>query len=134
MKYSLLCIMFFCLFTSGCANNTDFVSGLTKLSAIQAQSQLISEDLKIVNSNVSIKPGGFGFITIQGRPETKYKITTSFRKRNRLVNVTQWRVTGTDGRATFNWVVDPETAPGTYSAVISGGGKRLDTYHTVLFE
>lgn len=116
---------------SGCSSRINLISRLNKASTIQTQSQTIVDDLKIINSKVSLRHGEFGFITIQGRPETKYKITTSFKKRSRAVSVTQWRVTGINGQATFNWFVDSETLPGTYSAIISGGGKSLNTYHTV---
>lgn len=131
MKYSLLYILFLSIFISGCNNKNDLMSKLVKLSATQTQSQNIVDDLKIINSKAIVNRGDFGFITIQGRPETKYRITTSFNKGNRVVSVNQWRVTGVNGLATFNWVVDSETIPGTYTAVISGGGKKLNTYHTV---
>jgi hypothetical protein len=131
MRYRLFYILLLCIFISGCSSRIDLISLLTKFSTIQTQSQTIADDLKIINSKAIVNHGEFGFITIQGRPETKYKITTSFKKSNRVVSVTQWRVTGINGQATFNWFVDSETLPGTYSATISGGGKSLNTYHTV---
>jgi hypothetical protein len=131
VKYRLLYILLLCLFISGCSSKNYLISKLTRLSIVQTQSQTIVDDLKIINSKAIVNHGEFGFITIQGRSETKYKITTSFKRRNRVVSVTQWRLTGIDGQATFNWFVDSETVPGTYSATISGGGNRLNTYHTV---
>ncbi len=131
MKYRLLYILLLSIFISGCSSKIDFTSRLTKLSTIQTQSQTIVDDLKIINSKAIVNHGESGFITIQGRPETKYKITTSFKKRNKVISVNQWRITGINGQATFNWFVDSETISGTYSAIISGGGKRLTTYHTV---
>lgn len=131
MRYRVLCILLFSLFVLGYSNKADLVPSLTKLSAAQTQSQSIRDEIKIINSKAIVKQGDFGFITIQGLPNTKYRITTSFKRGNRIVSVNQWRATGVNGQATFNWLVDSETAPGTYPAVISGGGKRLTTYHTV---
>lgn len=131
MRYSLLYILLFFILISGCSSEVHLISKLTELSTAQAQLQTVADDLRIINSKTNLSHGDFGFITIQGHPETKYKITTSYKRRNRVVSVTQWRITGIDGTATFNWVVDSETIPGTYSVVISGGGKRLNTYHTV---
>lgn len=132
VKCRLLCILFLCLFISSCNINTDSVTKFNKLSSEQTQSQLAGNNLRIINSNTYIKHGDFGFITIEGLPKTKYKITTSFKKDQKVISVTQWRVTDVNGNATFNWIVDSETIPGTYPAVITGGGKKLDTYHTVL--
>ena len=36
------------------------------------------------------------------------------------------------GVATFNWIVDMKTTPGTYAASIFGGGYTLNTTHIVL--
>lgn len=131
MKYILLCILFSCILLSG-FSKIDITPRFLKSSAVQTQSQAAAENLRIISSNANIRHGDFGFITIQGRPETEYKIATSYRRGNRVISVTQWRVTGQNGQATFNWVVDAETVPGTYSAVITGGGEQLTTYHTIL--
>lgn len=131
MKLRLLCVLLLCVFISGCSSIINLPSGLIRLSALQSQSRSLADDLRIINSNAIVNRGDFGFITIQGRPQTRYRITTSFRRGNRIIPVNQWRVTGSNGQATFNWVVDPETTPGTYPAIISGVGRSLNTYHTV---
>lgn len=131
MKCRLLYFLLLSIFLFGGSSPINLTPGLTKVLAIETQSHSIADELIIINSSASVRPGEFGFITIQGRPETKYRITTTFKKNKRVVFVRQCRVTGINGQATFNWFVDSETIPGTYSALISGGGKRVNIYHTV---
>ena len=131
MKCRLLFFLLLSVFLFGGSSPINLTPRLTKVSAIETQFQNIADDLTIINSKTSVRQGEFGFITIQGRPETKYRITTTFKKNRRIISVRQWRITGINGQATFNWFVDFETIPGNYSAIISGGGKRLNTYHTV---
>lgn len=131
VRYRLLYVLLLCIIASGCSTKNDLISRLTKFSTIQAQSEAIGDNLTILNSKTSIRGGEFGFITIQGQPGIKYKISTLYKKGNRTLSVTQWRVTDARGQATFNWFVDSDTTPGTYSATISGGGKTINTYHTV---
>lgn len=131
MKLILLCMIFICEFLSGCSSKINMPPGLVRLSSVQSQPQELAGSLSIINSSTAVNRGGFGFITIQGRPGTRYKITTSYRNGNRIISVNQWRITDSNGQATFNWVVGPETVPGTYPAIIYGGGRSINTYHTV---
>lgn len=128
MKPGLLFTLLLIIFTTGCNSP---ISEINNFSSIQVQSQYVSNDLRIINSKITINRGDFGFITIEGIPQTKYRITTSFNKGGKIISVTQLRVTGPNGQATFNWFVDYDTLPGTYQATISGGGKSLSIYHTV---
>lgn len=96
------------------------------------ENQEMNNELKIIKSNTSLRGSEMGFITMKGTPGVRYTITTSYKKGNLTVPVTQWRVADEDGLVTFNWVVDSKTAPGTYSALISGGGKELRMNHIVL--
>lgn len=131
MKVKLLCMIFICIFLSGCSSIINMTHGIVRLSSVQSGLQSLPSDLSIINSSTVVNRGGFGFITIQGRPETRYRITTSYKKGNRIISVNQWRITDSNGQATFNWVVGPETVPGTYPAIIYGGGRSINTYHTV---
>lgn len=97
-----------------------------------AVSSTVKGNLKILNSTSQVKHGGAGFITIKGRPRTRYYIRTSYRLANRTILVTQWRITDGTGVAVFNWIVSTDTVPGTYTATITGDGETLRTNHTVL--
>lgn len=87
--------------------------------------------LKIISSKTVLRRGETGIIVIQGKPNTTYKITTTYALNGREFFVTQRRVTDGSGQATFNWVVERGTDLGTRKAVITGGGKSIDLTHTV---
>ena len=131
MKLRLLCMILICMFLSGCRSKTNMPSIFGRLSSMQYTTQGLPGDISIINSNTAVNRGDFGFITIQAQPGTRYRITTSYKKGSRIVSVNQWRITDSKGQATFNWVVSPETVPGTYPAIIYGGGRSINTYHTV---
>lgn len=87
--------------------------------------------LQIINETSTLKKGEAGVITIQGKPNTKYIIETSYSISGKSIAVKQWRITDSSGRAAFNWVVDNKTDAGTRKAFIYGGGERIETSHTV---
>lgn len=93
---------------------------------------VVVDNLQIIHSSTTLRHGDAGFITIQGRPGTQYTISTSYRVGNAVISVRQMRFTGKNGQATFNWVVSPETVPGTYTGRITGDGKSMDISHTVI--
>ena len=126
----LLCILFLCVFLMGCSTQNYLNSNGDENSSVQTQAA--PQDLRIINSRTTLRLGEAGFITIQGEPGVRYTIKTSFRMGNHVIPVTQWRVAGTNGQATFNWVVSQETVPGTYSGTISGGGRTIQISHTVV--
>jgi hypothetical protein len=132
MLHKLLCFVLFLLFIVGCSSNTSLISEPEKAQISRLQTTSTPNELKIIRSNTKLKAGDMGFITIQGKPGVRYKIESSFKVGKRVIPVTQWRVAGTNGQATFNWVVSSETTPGNYAAVISGNGKALNVSHAVL--
>jgi hypothetical protein len=93
---------------------------------VKAQTQL-----KVLASKTVLKRGETGAVTIQGIANTKYTIKTSYAIGDREISVVQMRATDENGEATFNWVVDRRTVLGTRTAVISGGGERIELTHTV---
>lgn len=93
---------------------------------VKAQTQL-----SVISSNTVLKRGETGIIIIQGKPNTNYTIKTSYRLGDKEIAVGQMRVADENGQATFNWFVDRRTALGTRTAVISGGGERIELTHTV---
>ncbi len=132
MKSKLLYILLVSTFMIGCSNKIDIASNTEKLAAIQTQGEATSANLKVVNSQTTLKHGSVGYITIQGKAKTKYTLKSSFKVGNRVVDVTQWRITGDSGQTTFNWIVSPETVPGSYNIFIYGGGEKLNLSHTVI--
>jgi hypothetical protein len=92
----------------------------------------ISRNIQIVNSNTNLKLGETGFYMIQALPNTRYTITTNYKKGTHVMSVSQWRKTDESGYATFNWVVGANTQPGVYTAIIRGGGARLKTNYIIL--
>lgn len=101
------------------------------LTAPQAQSVMAQNSLTIISSVSTVKHGETGAIIIQGTPRTQYSIKTSYKLGNKTIPVIQWRTTDQIGVTTFNWIVSNGTTPGTYNAIISGGGNTLTTTHTV---
>jgi hypothetical protein len=95
-------------------------------------SHQVAEGLRVINARNVLRKGETGIITIQGQPGKKYEIKTSYKITNRTVTVTQWRVTDSNGFATFNWVVGMDTVAGTYSGQIRGNGSSINITHTVL--
>jgi hypothetical protein len=116
----------------GCSNEINTASNTNKSVTVQTQAEVAQNNLRIINSQTTLNHGGMGYITVQGKAKTQYTLLSSFKVGNRVVDVTQWRITGDSGQATFNWIVSPETVPGTYDIFISGGGERLNLSHTVL--
>jgi hypothetical protein len=133
MKYKLLCILLFCFLAVGYIVESKFTACLNNPSSVgvQAQTMAASTALTVVSSKTTIRPGDSGYITIQGKPGIRYKLKSSFGIGTRLMYVTQLRTTDANGMATFNWVAEPSSVPGTYSISITGGGETLNLSHTV---
>lgn len=136
MKRKLYFILFFSIlalslswYTGNAITNT--VTGEKEKGKTVTVQSLQATSLQIINSTASLKRGETGIITIQGKPNTRYTIETSYRMGGRSISIRQWRISDSSGRATFNWVVDAKTEPSTQSAVISGGGEVVETTHTV---
>ncbi|QGU96133.1 hypothetical protein GOM49_14435 [Clostridium bovifaecis] len=132
MRNKLLYILIFSIFIAGCGKEIDKIQYVNKLSTIEVRGEVVSEILKVIDSNTTLKRGEIGYIIIQGKPRTRYTLQSSFRIGSKEQYVTQWRVTGGSGQATFNWVVDFETAPGTHDISITGNGEKIHLTHTVL--
>lgn len=134
MKIWIICSLFLSVCLTGSDVNTKTIPTTlnTSKTQFQLQKHTIIGELKIIHSITTVKRGGVGIITIQGKPGIKYNIKSSFKLGDKLNTVTQWRIADSNGQATFNWVVSTDTVPGTYSAIISGGGKIIKTEHTVL--
>lgn len=131
MKYKLLCILLFCFLAVGYIDEINFMSYINKSASIEVQAQQISTALTVVSSKTTIRPGDSGYITMQGKPRTKYMLKSTFGIGTRIMYVTQWRTTDANGMATFNWVAESSSVPGTYSISITGGGETLKLSHTV---
>lgn len=92
----------------------------------------INRAIRIINSNTNLKQGDTGFFMIQALPNTRYTITTNYKRGTQIMSVSQWRRTDESGYATFDWVVGANTQPGVYTAIIRGGGTRIKTNYIIL--
>lgn len=131
MKRRFLYILAVCLIIGGVLGVISSISKPENETGTFS-AETVADNLQIIRSNTTLRTGDSGFITIQGRPGTKYTINTTYRIGNTVISVSQMRVTGAKGQATFNWVVSPETVPGTYTGRITGDGKSIGISHTVL--
>ncbi|MGK0468051.1 hypothetical protein [Clostridium sp.] len=132
MKIKAACI----IFLGVCIIGFYGVFGTTPVVQVfnmsQKQPMISQGKLKIINAVSVVKRGETGLITIQGIPNTRYNITTSYKIKDKTIPVIQWRKTDGIGMTTFNWIVNVKTIAGTYDATISGGGDILKTNHTVV--
>ncbi|MCJ7690302.1 MAG: hypothetical protein MUO60_13395 [Clostridiaceae bacterium] len=132
MKIKAACIIFLGVCIMG-FYGINVTTPVVEAFNISQKQPLISQgQLKIISSVSVVKHGDTGLITIQGIPNTRYNITTSYKIKDKTISVIQWRTTDRIGVTTFNWIVNMKTIAGTYDATISGGGAILKTNHTVL--
>jgi hypothetical protein len=116
----------------GSYNSVQSMSTVKLFASEQTQSVMAQSSLNIKRSVSNVKRGGAGLIVIQGAPNTRYSIKTSYKLGDKTIPILQLRTTDKTGEATFNWVVNEESIPGTYEASIYGGGNTLKTTHIVL--
>lgn len=116
LKNKLLYIALFCVLLVG-------------VSTLQVKA--IENTLKVIDSRTTVNRGETGYITIQGKPDTKYVIETNYKANSKIINITQTHKSGSDGIVTFKWLVGPQTESGTHSALIFGGGESITLSHTV---
>lgn len=89
------------------------------------------DEISLVKITSPLTRGSTGRLTIQGKPGTRYTATAVYRRSGVTITTAENRTTGIDGVATWKWVAAPDTDPGTYSLIVSGGGKMLTTSYTV---
>jgi len=130
LKTKYILILSICML--GNYNTANSIPTMKLLTGEQTQSVMAQNPLSIRSSVSKVKRGETGLIIIQGIPNTRYSIKTSYKLANKTIPVLQLRTTDKTGEATFNWIVNMETTPGTYEALISGGGNTLKTAHIVL--
>ena len=132
MKIKTKYIIILSICVLGNYNTASSMSTVKLLASEKTQSVMAQNPLNIRSSIASVKRGGAGFIIIQGRPNTRYSIRTSYKIGDKSVPILQIRTTDNTGEATFNWVVSKDTVPGTYNASIFGAGNTLNINHIVL--
>jgi alpha-D-ribose 1-methylphosphonate 5-triphosphate synthase subunit PhnG len=121
MKFKSLCFGLLFIF---------ILSFSSTVSASELQSDMYNE-IRVISSNTNLKIGDLGYIIIKGKPGVRYNLRTTYELGDRVVTVSQIRGTDANGEATFNWVVENGTTPGTHTATISGGGASINVTHTV---
>jgi hypothetical protein len=100
-------------------------------SKLQMQIPANSEEIRIIESKVYVARGEIAKITIQAKAGTNYSISASYNYGNNKFTSEQTKKAGADGIVSFTWEVKPETIPGTYMALITGGGRFLSTTYIV---
>lgn len=129
-KYVLLLIVFIIGFSIVRASMPR--PNYSKTPNAPIQSVGYQEELNIVKSATKLSHGERGYITLQGQPGKEYIIKTSYKKGNKIINVSQRHIADENGQVTFIWGVSKETVPGIYPITIMGEGKILNLDHTVL--
>lgn len=132
LKVKVACILFLAVCSMGYYGITGTIPTVDVFNMSQQQPEISRSQLKIINSVSVVRRGETGIITIQGTPNTRYNIKTSYKLENKTISVVQWRITDATGMTTFSWNVSMKTIVGTYDATISGGGDILKTNHTVV--
>lgn len=132
MKIKVACIIFLGVCIMAYYGVTGTTPVVEAFNMSQKQPMISQGQLKIINAVSVVKHGETGLITIQGIPNTRYNISTSYKIKDKTIPVIQWRKTDGIGVTTFNWIVNAKTIAGTYDATISGGGDILKTKHTVV--
>ncbi|MEG1794970.1 MAG: hypothetical protein RR262_00560 [Clostridium sp.] len=108
-----------------------FILGFNSKALASEIKSNVANDILIISSNTNLKIGDLGYIVMQGKPGVRYILRTSYELGDRVITVSQARGTDANGQATFNWVVEKGTSPGTHTATISGGGASINVIHTV---
>jgi hypothetical protein len=118
---------------AGCSvDKPDEMPPLRRLNQFQNIQANEFAEIKVVKSSTTVKVGGTASITIQGTPGTVYDITSTYRHDNQLVTSVQSKTADASGIVTFNWVIGARTASGSYPLSVTGGGKTLISYYTVV--
>jgi len=90
-----------------------------------------SDQIRILSANTTVGYEEYASISIIGKPEETYTITSRYKWGGEDVTVVEKRKANRDGVATWVWKVRSNTIPGTYPIVITGGNQRIETSYTV---
>lgn len=131
LRYILLIAAFVLVF--GLAKNINKNS--QSYNEIAAKTETLGyqeQDISVIKAITKLRPGESGIITLQGQPGTKYTIKSSYVRGDNAFNVTRQQTADQSGKVSFTWTAERDTTPGVYPIVITGGGKIINLYHTVL--
>ncbi|NLP27322.1 MAG: hypothetical protein GX370_00845 [Clostridia bacterium] len=132
VAFSFLIICMGLLFTNYPAIAYNF-NNIFQDTETEGKRREVSQDqIVIIRSVTTLKPGDVGLITIKGKPHQRYTIETSYKAVGRTIPVRQWRTADSQGMASFTWVVENDTDIGRYKATIYGPSSSLSLTHTVI--
>ena len=83
--------------------------------------------LKVAKEAGTVSNGDTATLSIQGKPNTKYRITVYYFSGPSRAQGLKAAVSDDNGEVSWSWKVGTMTAEGEHRIVISGGGEKIET-------
>lgn len=132
MKYLLPVVVLALALTSGCKPAPKSQMPLAqRLGQTQAETPLGSNEIVLVDARTSVRRGESCSITIQGKPDTRYTISATYKLGEKTMTTQETKNSAKDGMVTWSWLINNDTVPGSYPVTVSGGGSGFNTLYTV---
>jgi micrococcal nuclease len=87
--------------------------------------------LSVISYTENTLQGEIASITIQGKPNTEYVITVTYKSGPSQAQGLEPQTSNASGKVTWSWKVGSRTTPGPYPIEIKGGGESTKVYFTV---
>ncbi|MBT9147763.1 MAG: Thermonuclease [Syntrophomonadaceae bacterium] len=87
--------------------------------------------LRIVHFTETVSQGGQASVTVQGRPNTEYSITVTYKAGPSRASGLEAKTSGADGRVQWSWTVGRLTTPGSWPIDVRGGGESVRVHFAV---
>jgi beta-lactamase superfamily II metal-dependent hydrolase len=87
--------------------------------------------LTVVSYTETVAQGGTASITIQGKANTQYSITVTYKAGPSKASGLEAKTSGANGKVTWSWKVGAKTTPGSWPIDIKGGGESVRVHFTV---
>jgi len=132
LKFGVIILAVFLL--AGCSSNINYDDkNNVEFTRLNQENTLDvgSDQIRILSANTTVGYEEYASISIIGKPEETYTITSRYKWGGEDVTVVEKRKANRDGVATWVWKVRSNTIPGTYPIVITGGNQRIETSYTV---
>lgn len=71
-----------------------------------------------------VEAGSNATVTIQGAPNTEYRIHVYYSTRESKAEGLDAKISDGDGSVTWEWKVGPNTSPGIHEIIVEGGGTK----------
>ncbi|MBS4022985.1 MAG: MBL fold metallo-hydrolase [Dethiobacter sp.] len=87
--------------------------------------------LSVISYTETVPQGGTASITVQGKPNTQYSITVTYKSGPSKASGLETKTSGSDGKVSWTWKVGANTTPGSWPIDINGGGESVRVNFTV---